>query len=79
MRAKLFRLPQMFLLNSGDKVSQLVDGQLEVLDNLVQGSCEGVVVHVGEDVVDTTVFEQVLLRRQDIYVCRIKFFKKTIE
>ena len=57
MRAKLFRLPQMFLLNSGDKVSQLVDGQLEVLDNLVQGSCEGVVVHVGKDVVDTTVLE----------------------
>ena len=66
MRAKLFRLPQMFLLNSGDKVSQLVDGQLEVLDNLVQGCCEGVVVHVGEDVVDTTVFEQVLLRKRHL-------------
>ena len=72
MRAKLFRLPQMFLLNSGDKVSQLVDGQLEVLDNLVQGSCEGVVVHVGKDVVDTTVFEQVLLRKRDIYVSSVK-------
>ena len=66
MRAKLFRLPQMFLLNSGDKVSQLVDRQLEVLDNLVQGSCEGVVVHIGEDVVDTTVFEQVLLRKRHL-------------
>ena len=64
MRAKLFRLPQMFLLNSGDKVSQLVDGQLEVLDNLVQGCFEGVVVHGGEDVVDTSVFEQVLLKKR---------------
>ena len=57
MRAKLFRLPQMFLLYSGDKVSQLVDGQLEVLDHLVQGCREGVVVHVCENVVDTPVFK----------------------
>ena len=43
------------------EVAELVGGQLEVLDDVVQGSGEGVVVGVGKDVVDAAVLEEVLL------------------
>ena len=60
----LFRFPQMFLLNPGDKVAQLVDWQLEVFDNLVQGIGERFVILVGENVVNATIFKEVLLQER---------------
>ena len=54
----------MFLLDPRDKVAKLIYGQLEILDNLVQGDGEGLVVQVGEDVVDAPVLEEVLLRKR---------------
>ena len=48
-------------LYSCDKVSELVDRQLEVLDDLVECGGEGLVINVREDVVDPAVLKQVLL------------------
>ena len=53
----------MFLLDPGDKESVLVDWQLEVLDHLVQGVGERLVVHVSEHVVDATVLKKIFLRK----------------
>ncbi len=51
----------MFLFDSGDEVSHLVDGQLEILDNFVQSRRERLVIHVRENIIDATVFKEVLL------------------
>ena len=48
-------------LYSCDKVPELVNRQLEVLDDLVERGGEGLVIHVREDVVDAAVLKQVLL------------------
>ena len=65
MSSQLFALPQMFLLYPGHEVAQLVDGQLELLHHLVQGGGKGVVVDVGEDIVDPGVLEEILLDAED--------------
>ena len=44
-----------------DKVSELVDGELEVVDDLVERRGERLVILVREDVVDPGVLEEVLL------------------
>ena len=54
----------MFLLYPGNKVAQLVDWQLEVFDNLVQGIGERFVILVGENVVNATIFKEVLLQER---------------
>ena len=59
----------MFFLNSCDKISQFIDRKPEVFDNFVHGGSEGLVVRVHEDVVDATVLEQVLLKKQDPLRC----------
>ena len=59
----------MFFLNSCDKISQFIDRKPEIFDNFVHGGSEGLVVRVHEDVVDATVLEQVLLRKQDRLRC----------
>ena len=61
----------MFFLNSCDKISQFIDRKPEIFDNFVHGGSEGLVVRVHEDVVDATVLEQVLLKKQD----RLRCFK----
>ena len=48
----------------GDKVSQLVDRQLEVVDDLVERRGERLVILVREDVADARVLEEVLLDAQ---------------
>ena len=65
MSSELFALPEMFLLYPGHEVAELVDGKLELLHHLVQGGGEGVVVDVGEDVVDPGVLEEILLDAED--------------
>jgi hypothetical protein len=57
MSSKLFRLPEVFLLDPGDEVAELVDRKSIVLDDLVQSGSERLVVRVHEDVVDAAVFK----------------------
>ncbi len=69
MSSKLFRLPEVFLLDPGDEVAELVDRKSVVLDDLVQSGSERLVVRVHEDVVDTAVFKQVFLKTRWIGKC----------
>ncbi len=62
MSSKLFRLPEVFLLDPGDEVAELVDRKSIVLDDLVQSGSERLVVRVHEDVVDAPVLKQVFLK-----------------
>ena len=69
MSSKLFRLPEVFLLDPGDEVAELVDRKSVVLDDLVQSGSERLVVRVHEDVVDAPVLKQVFLKTRCIQKC----------
>ena len=47
---------------TGDRVAELVEGELEVVDDLVERRGERLVILVREDVVDPRVLEEVLLQ-----------------
>ncbi len=57
MSAKLFRFPEVFLLNPGDIVAKLVNRKSVIFDNVVQSGSERIVVGVHEDVVDATILK----------------------
>ena len=50
-------------LYSGDEVAKLVYRKFKILHNFVERCREGIVVDIRENVVDSTIFEQVLLAR----------------
>ena len=50
-------------LDPGDEVTEFIDRKLEVVDHFMKGGGEGFVVNVRENIVNTTIFKQVLLNR----------------
>ncbi len=60
--ANLLGFPQMLLLDPSHEVSELIDRKLEIFDYVVQCRGERIVISVRENVVDATIFKQVLLK-----------------
>ena len=74
MGTQLLGFPQVLLLDPRDVVSKLVDGKFEVFDDFVQGRRKRLVILIRKDVVDASVFEQILLNavgQVEDGVCRV--------
>ena len=65
MSSQLFRLPEGFLFNPGDKVAEFIDRKFEIFDNFMQSWGEGIIVDISEDIVNPAVLKQIYLYAQN--------------